>query len=70
MCQASTPFSPLIPTDLLSHFAGEMQLIDYEYASPNYAAYDIGNHFNEFAGGYCIKYWNRIIAWQIEIQPP
>lgn len=27
-----------------------MQFIDYEYAGYNYQAYDIGNHFNEFAG--------------------
>lgn len=24
--------------------------IDYEYAGMNYQAFDIGNHFNEFAG--------------------
>lgn len=24
--------------------------IDYEYAAMNYQAYDIGNHFSEFAG--------------------
>lgn len=27
-----------------------MKLIDFEYAGPNYLAYDIGNHFCEFAG--------------------
>lgn len=27
-----------------------MQFIDYEYSGYNYLAYDIGNHFNEFAG--------------------
>ncbi|KAF5894010.1 ethanolamine kinase 1, partial [Clarias magur] len=31
--------------------AGEhVKFIDYEYAGYNYQAYDIGNHFNEFAG--------------------
>lgn len=27
-----------------------MHCIDYEFAGPNYAAYDIANHFTEFAG--------------------
>lgn len=27
-----------------------MKFIDYEYADYNYQAFDIGNHFNEFAG--------------------
>ncbi|KAG5845769.1 ethanolamine kinase 1 isoform X1 [Anguilla anguilla] len=30
--------------------AGNVKFIDYEYAGYNYQAYDIGNHFNEFAG--------------------
>ena len=25
-------------------------MVDYEYGGPNPAAYDIGNHFCEFAG--------------------
>ncbi|XP_064168951.1 ethanolamine kinase 1-like [Anguilla rostrata] len=29
---------------------GSVRFIDYEYADYNYQAYDIGNHFNEFAG--------------------
>ncbi|XP_062851721.1 ethanolamine kinase 1 [Trichomycterus rosablanca] len=29
---------------------GHVKFIDYEYAGYNYQAYDIGNHFNEFAG--------------------
>ncbi|XP_051885239.1 ethanolamine kinase 1-like isoform X2 [Pristis pectinata] len=29
---------------------GDVKFIDYEYAGYNYQAYDIGNHFNEFAG--------------------
>ncbi|KAJ8396692.1 hypothetical protein AAFF_G00015300 [Aldrovandia affinis] len=29
---------------------GSVRFIDYEYANYNYQAYDIGNHFNEFAG--------------------
>jgi thiamine kinase-like enzyme len=28
-----------------------LQLIDFEYGGINYLAYDIANHFNEFAGG-------------------
>ncbi|XP_066481040.1 ethanolamine kinase 2 isoform X2 [Tiliqua scincoides] len=29
---------------------GHVRFIDYEYTGYNYQAYDIGNHFNEFAG--------------------
>ena len=29
---------------------GIMKLVDYEYTGPNYPAYDIANHFCEFAG--------------------
>ncbi|XP_019402150.1 PREDICTED: ethanolamine kinase 2 isoform X3 [Crocodylus porosus] len=29
---------------------GHVRFIDYEYTSYNYQAFDIGNHFNEFAG--------------------
>ncbi|XP_069753849.1 ethanolamine kinase 1-like isoform X3 [Narcine bancroftii] len=29
---------------------GDVKFIDYEYAGYNYQAYDIGSHFNEFAG--------------------
>jgi len=29
----------------------EFQLIDFEYGGINYAAFDIANHFNEYAGG-------------------
>ncbi|KAJ8299324.1 hypothetical protein KUTeg_023384 [Tegillarca granosa] len=28
----------------------EVKIIDYEYAMPNFRAYDIGNHFCEYAG--------------------
>lgn len=27
-----------------------VNFIDFEYAGPNYQAYDIANHFNEFVG--------------------
>ncbi|XP_076035315.1 ethanolamine kinase 2-like [Oratosquilla oratoria] len=33
-----------------------IKFIDYEYASPNYQAYDIGNHFNEHAGVDTVDY--------------
>lgn len=45
------------PILILLHFLffvshiGDVQFIDYEYSGYNYLAYDIGNHFNEFAGG-------------------
>lgn len=29
---------------------GSVSFIDYEYAACNYQAFDIGNHFTEFAG--------------------
>lgn len=34
----------------------KLRCIDYEYSSPNYSAYDIGNNFNEFAGMDNIDY--------------
>lgn len=43
---------------LLSHI-GDVQFIDYEYSGYNYLAYDIGNHFNEFAG----KNWIYEVKW-------
>nr|XP_011734565.1 ethanolamine kinase 2-like isoform X2 [Macaca nemestrina] len=42
----------------LLYFIGHVRFIDYEYAGYNYQAFDIGNHFNEFAGvnevDYCL----------------
>lgn len=35
---------------LFFFFSGHVRFIDYEYSSYNYQAFDIGNHFNEFAG--------------------
>ncbi|XP_039594678.1 ethanolamine kinase 1-like isoform X1 [Polypterus senegalus] len=35
---------------------GYVRFIDYEYADWNYQAYDIGNHFNEFAGVTDVDY--------------
>lgn len=35
---------------LLLSLTGHVRFIDYEYAGYNYQAFDIGNHFNEFAG--------------------
>lgn len=31
---------------------GTVNFIDFEYAAPNYQAFDIANHFAEFAGNY------------------
>lgn len=39
----------------VSHI-GDVQFIDYEYCGYNYLAYDIGNHFNEFAGVSDVDY--------------
>lgn len=41
----------------LLHLAGHVRFIDYEYAGYNYQAFDIGNHFNEFAGEEGIGAW-------------
>uniref|UniRef100_A0A672IJP8 ethanolamine kinase n=1 Tax=Salarias fasciatus TaxID=181472 RepID=A0A672IJP8_SALFA len=35
---------------------GMVKFIDYEYADYNYQAFDIGNHFNEFAGVNEVNY--------------
>ncbi|KAI1903920.1 hypothetical protein AGOR_G00000370 [Albula goreensis] len=35
---------------------GTVRFIDYEYADYNYQAYDIGNHFNEYAGVTNVDY--------------
>ncbi|XP_077373267.1 ethanolamine kinase 2 [Festucalex cinctus] len=35
---------------------GTVRFIDYEYAEYNYQAFDIGNHFNEFAGVQDLDY--------------
>ncbi|XP_008409032.1 ethanolamine kinase 1 isoform X1 [Poecilia reticulata] len=35
---------------------GSVKFIDYEYADYNYQAFDIGNHFNEFAGVTDVDY--------------
>ncbi|KAL6106316.1 uncharacterized protein ACO6RY_10218 [Pungitius sinensis] len=35
---------------------GMVKFIDYEYADYNYQAFDIGNHFNEFAGVNDVNY--------------
>ena len=34
----------------LSSDLEKLWIIDYEYASINHAAYDLANHFNEYAG--------------------
>lgn len=41
------PVALMVPVTGLS---GHVRFIDYEYSSYNYQAFDIGNHFNEFAG--------------------
>lgn len=43
---------------------GDVQFIDYEYSGYNYLAYDIGNHFNEFAG--MVVTW-LLMAWTLEL---
>lgn len=40
----------LLGNILVDHDANRVTFIDYEYAAFNFQAYDIGNHFDEFAG--------------------
>ena len=42
--------SYLLVTFLLEKNPGKVSFVDYEYSGLNYAAFDIGNHFCEFAG--------------------
>ncbi|XP_029909944.1 ethanolamine kinase 1 [Myripristis murdjan] len=41
---------------IYNHKEGMVKFIDYEYADYNYQAFDIGNHFNEFAGVNDVDY--------------
>lgn len=41
---------------IYNHTEGMVKFIDYEYADYNYQAFDIGNHFNEFAGVNDVNY--------------
>jgi len=42
----------LLPANIMKHtITGEIRLIDFEYGGINFVAFDIANHFNEFAGG-------------------
>ncbi|XP_022143237.1 probable ethanolamine kinase [Momordica charantia] len=38
---------------MLNETEGRLYFIDFEYGSYNYRGYDIGNHFNEYAGYNC-----------------
>lgn len=41
---------------MISCVLGEANFIDYEYGCYAFRGFDIGNHFNEFAGFEC-EYW-------------
>lgn len=46
----------LLPANIMRHpTTGHVQLIDFEYGGSNYAAFDMANHFNEYAGGTTTK---------------
>eukprot|EP00958_Prasinococcus_capsulatus_P007251 scaffold674_cov371-Prasinococcus_capsulatus_cf.AAC.9 len=49
--------------------AGTMQLIDFEYARCGYRGYDIGNHFNEYAGFEC-KYERYVLRDALAMSRP
>lgn len=42
-------------TNLISFYQkpGKLYFIDFEYGSYNYRGFDLGNHFNEYAGYDC-----------------
>lgn len=40
----------LLGNVIYTESSDRVSFIDYEYADHNYQAYDIGNHFTEFAG--------------------
>lgn len=42
----------LLANILHDHAKHSIEFIDFEYAGPNYQAYDIANHFCEFAGNF------------------
>ncbi|XP_023661290.1 ethanolamine kinase 1-like [Paramormyrops kingsleyae] len=46
----------LIKNIIYNKAEGVVRFIDFEYADFNYQAYDIGNHFNEFAGVNDVDY--------------
>ncbi len=42
----------LLPANIMKHeTSGDVKFIDFEYGGVNYIAFDIANHFNEWAGG-------------------
>jgi len=42
----------LLPANVMKHeSSGAVKLIDFEYGGVNFIAFDIANHFNEWAGG-------------------
>lgn len=57
ICGSSKPnvafcHNDLLPANIMRNkTTGHIQLIDFEYGGSNYAAFDLANHFNEYAGG-------------------
>ncbi|XP_069019679.1 ethanolamine kinase 1 [Embiotoca jacksoni] len=50
---------------IYNHKEGMAKFIDYEYADYNYQAFDIGNHFNEFAGVNDVNY-SLYPSWELQ----
>lgn len=46
----------LVANYIFNTHTEQLHCIDYEYGQPNYSAYDIGNHFNEFCGVDVVDY--------------
>ncbi len=44
--------------------ADKVTFIDYEYGAYNYVAFDIGGHFNEFAGKSCFGKLSSLINFE------
>jgi len=65
----------LLAANILCYFDNEtdppqrkIQLIDFEFSGMNYLAYDIANHFNEFAGGTDTGTPNYTLFPSLEVQ--
>lgn len=51
----------LLANVVVNDSGDDVTFIDYEYAADSYQAYDIANHFNEYAGRYIIVDVDMII---------
>ncbi|XP_041113370.1 ethanolamine kinase 1-like [Polyodon spathula] len=57
----------LLCKNIIFNERGNVKFIDYEYAGYNYQGFDIGNHFNEFAGINEVDY-SRYPSKELQMQ--